>query len=56
MSTTTYLISGGNRGIGKGFVGALLTRPNTTVIALVRNSAHETSQSLTMLLKPRAPS
>lgn len=38
-STQTYLITGGNRGIGKGFVSQLLQRPNTTVIATVRDTA-----------------
>jgi norsolorinic acid ketoreductase len=47
--STTYLITGGNRGIGKGLVGKLLTRPQTTVISLVRDPSHETSRSLTSL-------
>lgn len=37
MSSTTYLITGANRGIGKGLTAALLQRPNTTVIAAVRD-------------------
>ncbi|KAF4547665.1 Short chain dehydrogenase-like protein 56 [Elsinoe fawcettii] len=37
MSTQTYLITGASRGIGKGFVASLLSRPTTTVIAAVRN-------------------
>lgn len=32
MSNTTYLVTGGNRGIGFGLVTALLQRPNTTVV------------------------
>ena len=33
----TYLITGANRGIGKGLLEAYLLRPNTTVIAAVRD-------------------
>ncbi|KAH8684477.1 hypothetical protein BGZ60DRAFT_478621 [Tricladium varicosporioides] len=36
-TNTIYLITGANRGIGKGLLGAYLTRPNTTVIAAVRD-------------------
>ena len=39
MSQTIYLVTGANRGIGLGLVTTLLTRPNTTVIATVRNPA-----------------
>ena len=49
--STRYLITGGNRGIGKGLVGKLLNRPQTTVITLVRDPAHVTSQSLSSLPK-----
>lgn len=35
---TTYLITGANRGIGKGLTAGLLQRPNTTVIAGVRDT------------------
>lgn len=49
--SVTYLITGGNRGIGKGFVGKLLSRPQTTVITLVRDPCHATSQSLSSLTK-----
>ncbi|KAJ4311883.1 hypothetical protein N0V94_007730 [Neodidymelliopsis sp. IMI 364377] len=38
-----YLITGANRGIGKGLTSALLQRPNTTVIAGVRDIANSTS-------------
>ncbi|KAL1799871.1 hypothetical protein ACET3X_000213 [Alternaria dauci] len=41
-SSLTYLITGANRGIGKGFVSTLLQRPNTTVIAGVRDVAKST--------------
>ncbi|KAH7410627.1 hypothetical protein BKA64DRAFT_358556 [Cadophora sp. MPI-SDFR-AT-0126] len=39
MSGLTYLITGAGRGIGKGILAALVTRPNTTVIAAVRDTA-----------------
>ncbi|TQN63925.1 Norsolorinic acid ketoreductase nor1, partial [Colletotrichum shisoi] len=39
MKTNTYLISGADRGIGRGFVAALLQRPSTTVIAGAEGSA-----------------
>ncbi|KAF9691381.1 hypothetical protein EKO04_010689 [Ascochyta lentis] len=44
MSTgnLTYLITGANRGIGKGLTSSLLLRPNTTVIAGVRDVASST--------------
>ncbi|KAL2794625.1 NAD(P)-binding protein [Aspergillus keveii] len=51
MPNTTYLITGANRGIGRGFVSALLSRPETTVIAAVRNPAAESSTSLATLSK-----
>ncbi|KAI4153344.1 MAG: hypothetical protein LQ340_002369 [Diploschistes diacapsis] len=34
---TTYLVTGANRGIGLGLTTTLLARPNTNVIAAVRN-------------------
>jgi norsolorinic acid ketoreductase len=37
MSGLTYLITGANRGIGKGLLSAFISRPNTTVIAAVRD-------------------
>ncbi|RJE21984.1 aflatoxin biosynthesis ketoreductase nor-1 [Aspergillus sclerotialis] len=43
---TIYLITGANRGIGRGLTSAFLARPNTTVIAAVRDPSHPTSQSL----------
>ena len=39
MASTTYLITGANRGIGHGLTAALLQRPDTTVIAGVRDPA-----------------
>ncbi|KAK6211580.1 aflatoxin biosynthesis ketoreductase nor-1 [Colletotrichum tabaci] len=50
-SNQTYLISGANRGIGRGFVAALLQRPSTTVIAGVRDPSSPVSQSLTSIPK-----
>ncbi|KAF9692066.1 hypothetical protein EKO04_010179 [Ascochyta lentis] len=41
-SGLTYLVTGANRGIGKGFTTALLSRPNTTLIAAVRDVAKST--------------
>lgn len=43
---TTCLITGANRGIGRGLADIVLSRPNTTLIALVRDTEHPTSQSL----------
>ncbi|KAK2777677.1 hypothetical protein FQN53_002128, partial [Emmonsiellopsis sp. PD_33] len=37
--TTTYAITGANRGLGLGLVKTYLSRPNTSVIAIVRNSS-----------------
>jgi norsolorinic acid ketoreductase len=45
----TYLITGANRGIGRGLTDLILARhtsPPTTVIALVRDMNHATSRSL----------
>ncbi|PMD19096.1 NAD(P)-binding protein [Hyaloscypha hepaticicola] len=36
-ASTTYLVTGANRGIGLGLVASLLLRPNTTVIATIRS-------------------
>ncbi|QSZ36821.1 hypothetical protein DSL72_006704 [Monilinia vaccinii-corymbosi] len=47
MSTEkTYLVTGANRGLGRGLVEALIQRPNTTVIAGVRDLSVPTSKSL----------
>ncbi|KAF7967622.1 hypothetical protein HWV62_33637 [Athelia sp. TMB] len=49
-STTTYLITGANRGLGLGLAEAFLARPNVTVIAAVRNpSSSESVASLKAL-------
>lgn len=49
MTNITYLITGANRGLGKGFVTNLLKRRSTTVIATVRDPSK--TQSLTELPK-----
>lgn len=41
-----YLVSGANRGIGKGFVQRILQKPSTTVVAAVRDPSHPTSKAL----------
>ncbi|CAG8908674.1 unnamed protein product [Penicillium egyptiacum] len=46
---TTILITGGNRGLGKGLVATYLSTPNTTVIATVRDPSK--SESLSTLPK-----
>jgi len=51
-TSTTYLITGANRGLGRGLLEAYLSRPNSTVIAGVRDPDAQTSQSLHALKKP----
>lgn len=51
MTNTIYLITGANRGIGRGLTETFLARPNTTVIAAVRDPANASSQSLQSLPK-----
>ena len=46
LTMTTYLLSGANRGIGRGIADIILSRPNNTLVALVRDPEHETSKSL----------
>ncbi|TVY84799.1 Norsolorinic acid ketoreductase [Lachnellula suecica] len=48
-SNTTYLVTGGNRGLGLGFVKTLLARPNAAVIAGVRDPSRPSSQALSEL-------
>ncbi|KAL8404706.1 hypothetical protein RB594_009536 [Gaeumannomyces avenae] len=52
-ANTVYVITGANKGIGRGIVALLLQRPATTVLALVRDPAAETSATLPSL--PTAP-
>ncbi|MCJ1377335.1 hypothetical protein MMC17_000430 [Xylographa soralifera] len=50
MSTaTTYLITGANRGIGRGLLEVYLSRPNTIVVAGVRDPSNDTSKSLSSI-------
>ncbi|KAH6842951.1 hypothetical protein B0I37DRAFT_383287 [Chaetomium sp. MPI-CAGE-AT-0009] len=53
MAPTVVLITGANRGLGRGLLERYLALPNHTVIAGNRNPAHPTSQSLAQL--PRGP-
>ncbi|KAE8318508.1 NAD(P)-binding protein [Aspergillus transmontanensis] len=46
MAPTVVLITGANRGIGKGLLELYLTKPNHTVIAANRNPDHPTSKAL----------
>ena len=49
--STVYLISGANRGIGRGLAELILARPDTTLVALVRDPGDETARSLPSLAK-----
>ncbi|KAI9688387.1 MAG: putative secondary metabolism biosynthetic enzyme [Bathelium mastoideum] len=51
MAPTIVLITGCNRGIGKGLLELYLARPNHTVIAANRDPSHATSKALTDLPK-----
>jgi norsolorinic acid ketoreductase len=46
---STWLITGANRGIGRGLVTLLLARPNTTVIAALRDTADVTAKEIAEL-------
>jgi len=46
MSPTTYLITGANRGLGLGLLEVYLSRPQSTVIAAVRDVNSDTSKAL----------
>ncbi|KAJ1562782.1 hypothetical protein HK405_007879 [Cladochytrium tenue] len=48
-STTNYLVTGAARGIGRGLVASLATRPDTIVVATVRDTAAENARSLAAL-------
>lgn len=47
--STTILITGANRGLGRAAVEKYLARDNFTVVAAVRDPSHETSKSLATL-------
>ncbi|KAI2615380.1 hypothetical protein GGR54DRAFT_632248 [Hypoxylon sp. NC1633] len=51
MAPITVLISGANRGLGKGLLERYLALPNHVVIAANRNPKHPTSQALVDLPK-----
>jgi len=46
---TTVLITGANRGIGRGLVAAYLARPDHVVVAAVRDPSNSTSKTLPAL-------
>ncbi|KAK2766855.1 hypothetical protein FQN54_006169 [Arachnomyces sp. PD_36] len=50
-SNTTFLVTGGNRGLGRGLVEQYLARPHHTVIAAVRDPEAATSKALFNLPK-----
>jgi len=50
-ASSIYLITGANRGIGRGLTEAFASRPNTTVIAAVRDPAAKSSKELETLGK-----
>ncbi|KAJ5939636.1 hypothetical protein N7466_002770 [Penicillium verhagenii] len=49
MASTIVLVTGANRGIGRGILEIYLKKPNHTVIAATRDPGHPTSQSLAHL-------
>ena len=49
MSQTIVLISGANRGLGKGLLELYLAKPNHTVIAANRDPSHPSSKALSEL-------
>ncbi|KAK4123007.1 NAD(P)-binding protein [Parathielavia appendiculata] len=56
MTSTNVLITGANRGIGRGLLELYLTRPNHTIIAAVRDPNHATAKELTALSRSESTS
>ncbi len=56
MAPTIVLITGANRGIGKGLLDLYLAKPNHTVIAANRDPNHATSKALAELPKAEGTS
>ena len=56
MAPTIVLITGANRGIGKGLLELYLAKPHHTVIAANRDPNHATSKALTDLPKAEGTS
>lgn len=50
-TSTTYLITGASRGLGRGFVAAYLAQPDSIVVAAVRDPTSSSSKSLQELPK-----
>lgn len=46
MAAVNVLITGANRGLGRGFVEAYLARPHHVVVAATRDPGHHTSRAL----------
>lgn len=55
-SSYNILVTGANRGLGLGLVKLYLARPNTTVIAAVRDPASSSAQALHKLTKDASSS
>jgi NAD(P)-dependent dehydrogenase (short-subunit alcohol dehydrogenase family) len=51
MTPTVVLITGANRGIGKGLLELYLLKPNHLVIAANRDPEHPTSKALALVVK-----
>ncbi|KAJ0277355.1 hypothetical protein Brms1b_007390 [Colletotrichum noveboracense] len=56
MAPKIVLITGANRGIGKGLLEKYLARPNHTVIGTVRDPDHESAKVLASLPKANGSS
>lgn len=56
MESTIVLVTGANRGIGKGILELYLKKPNHTVIAAIRDQSHSSSKALADLPKAEGTS